>query len=373
MTKLSVFTAADRTQFLDDCYTSLRYQSIEEWEWVVLLNRGAGPWQPRAIDPRVRIYRGAPSIRCVGAAKAEAVANTSGSILVELDSDDVLLPDCLERVEGAFLQHPESSLVYSDWTHVSSTLGPSDLKFDPGAGWKHYWRTFFGQRYLCWQAMTATPHNVGYIWYAPNHVRAFSRWAYETAGGYDRHIALLDDQDLMVRLFPLGTFTQIPECLYMQRFHNLNLQSIENSAIQVKTVSYYKRHISNLATAWSERLGLRILLGKQTTPSRSAMEWRATGSPRSAQPNSVGFVQLDISSAVSLTEDLLQTCWDALAHGGIVALRQYTGRPIATTIDVAPNFQLGYIQERPPSFNGRKSLLAVLVANKGGARQGGRI
>jgi O-antigen biosynthesis protein len=87
--------------------------------------------------------------------------------------------------------------------------------------------------------MAPTPHNVYYIWYAPNHVRAFLRDAYHEAGGYDAERHVLDDQDLMCRLYQIGEFHLVPECLYLQRMHGDNTQrdTEVNAHIQRETVA----------------------------------------------------------------------------------------------------------------------------------------
>jgi SAM-dependent methyltransferase len=102
---------------------------------------------------------------------------------------------------------------------------------------------------------------VSYIWFAPNHLRAFSRRAYERAGGYDPERRVLDDQDLMCRLYQVGEFRLIDECLYLQRMHTDNTQREQetNSFIQTETVALYERYIEANALAWSSRQGLLAL------------------------------------------------------------------------------------------------------------------
>jgi SAM-dependent methyltransferase len=110
-------------------------------------------------------------------------------------------------------------------------------------------------------ALAPTPHNVSYIWFAPNHVRAFSRDAYEQAGGYDPARTVLDDHDLMCRLYEAGDFHLIDQVLYLQRLHSANTQREKqtNAFIQHETVSLYARHVERNALAWAKRQGLLAL------------------------------------------------------------------------------------------------------------------
>ena len=152
-------------------------------------------------------------------------------------------------------------LAYSDFAQINADGSPNHDRFDPGYGWEYARGTIDGQSYERCRALAPTPHNVGYIWYAPNHVRAFRRDAYEAVGGYDPEVEILDDQDLMSRLYLAGEFRQINRCLYFQRIHADNTQRRQrvNDAIQEQTVLYYREFIERLALAWARRNGLRCL------------------------------------------------------------------------------------------------------------------
>jgi len=110
-------------------------------------------------------------------------------------------------------------------------------------------------------SLTPTPHNVSYIWYAPNHVRAFRRALYEKVGGHDSTLDVADDADLMCRLYQVTDFRHIPECLYLQRMHSRNTQrDLDlNARIQQRTVELYDRHMEANALAWASRRGLLAL------------------------------------------------------------------------------------------------------------------
>jgi len=111
------------------------------------------------------------------------------------------------------------------------------------------------------RALPPTPHNVSYIWYAPNHVRAFRRDIYEKVGGYDESLDVADDADLMARIYQVSEFHHIPKCLYLQRTHAKNTQRIPevNARIQKRTVEIYDRNIQQNALTWSRRQELLAL------------------------------------------------------------------------------------------------------------------
>ena len=109
--------------------------------------------------------------------------------------------------------------------------------------------------------MAASPHNLGYIWYSPNHVRAFRRSAYDEVGGYDAELAILDDQDLMCRLYLVGEFANVDRSCTSRGCtpRMTQLQAKTNATIQEQTVVDYRKHVEPMALAWAKRRGLRCL------------------------------------------------------------------------------------------------------------------
>lgn len=327
---VSVFTPSHDTRYLDDCYESLRGQTLSEWEWVVLLNGGAKEWRPPEDDDRVRILRGR-GLRGVGAVKAAACDAARGDVLVELDHDDILTPRCLERVAEAFTAHGDAVFVYSDFAQVNADGSPNTDRFDERMGWEYSDVDVDGTTYLCCHAMEPLPHNIGYIWYAPNHVRAFRREAYLAVGGYNRQAAVLDDHDLMIRLFFAGDFVRVPECLYFQRFHGRNTQSdaSTNAFIQEQTTRYYRENIEALCAAWSRRRGLGVIsLRTADTPEIIDIDPGETvfidgESPQLPQgPDSVGLIKaVELLQRVPARAALFNECYRVLVHGGVVATK----------------------------------------------------
>jgi len=256
--RVSVFTPSHDPRYLDECYASLDAQTMSDWEWVVLLNGGA-QWK-RPDDERV-IVRSA-TVTGVGALKARACEMARGELLVELDHDDVLATTALAQVVAAFDDHPEVGFVYSDCAQINADGSRNDDRFDEANGWVYYETEVDGREVQAVTALEPSPHNLAYIWYAPNHVRAFRREVYDDVGGYDTTRDILDDQDLMARLYQATRFWHIPECLYLQRVGhggNTQSQSDTNARIQTETVALYDATIQPNALAWAAREGLVAL------------------------------------------------------------------------------------------------------------------
>lgn len=136
-----------------------------------------------------------------------------------------------------------------------------DRRFNQANGWEYHDVEVDGKTFMQCQSMEAYPHNVSYIWFAPNHVRAFRRSVYEAVGGYDESRDILDDQDLMCRLYEVTEFHLIEKCLYLQRVHDENTQTVPelNARIQQETVVLYDRYVQPNALAWAKRRGLLAL------------------------------------------------------------------------------------------------------------------
>jgi len=248
---ISVFTPTHDPKWLDECLASLKAQTHSDWEWVVLLNNGAR-WN--TDDSRVRVVISESVNAGVGAYKSEAVQYCQGDILVELDHDDKLMPTALEKVLEAFDANNDTVLVYSDFAQINEDGSPNFTEFDARFGWSY--REEGG--YHVTNSKSPHPHHVAYIWFAPNHLRAFKKSAYKDCGGYNSHLKVLDDQDLMARLYLLGDFHHIKENLYLQRVHSEQTQVRQdfNAFIQEETVRMYDQNIERLALRWSKSNGL---------------------------------------------------------------------------------------------------------------------
>lgn len=306
----------------------MREQSLTQWEWIVLLNGKASSWAPPEKDDRVKVSRAPAKLKArVGALKRAACERASGDLLVELDHDDVLSRGCLSQVQNAF-EDEKVVLAYSDFAQINEDGTPNYDHFEPTFGWEYSRGTMDGAHYDRCHAMAPTPHNLGYIWYAPNHVRAYRRSSYEAAGGYNDDLEFLDDQELMSRLYLQGEFAQIKRCLYLQRMHPLNTQREKriNAAIQEQTVVYYRQFIEELALAWAGRLGLRCLrlrspiwVGDEPSPAYEDVVVDPDAPSIPAEDAGVGVLKAyDVLQRMPKRADFFNECYRVLAHAGLL-------------------------------------------------------
>lgn len=273
---ISVFTPSHDLRWIGDAYDSLRKQSLKSWEWVVVPNGDAARGDAGALsarirkDPKVRIIA-APQFADngkVGALKRFAASQCKGEVLVELDHDDMLAPQALDRIVRA-VETDAAGFIYSDFVQLRAD--GTCPTFDPRWGWESYAAQIGGRDYTALRAFDPTPASLMHVWWAPNHVRAWTRAAYDAAGGHDPCLKVCDDVDLVARTYLAGVkFVHVPEPLYIYRLRAgaaANTSCAVNAEVQKLDQMLSNRHFYRLVDEWCRRTGLEKVV--ITTPGRS--------------------------------------------------------------------------------------------------------
>lgn len=262
---ISVFTPIFNTkETLWRTYESMQSQTYNNWEWVLVNDSTDGgktlkvAHEIRSKDPRVKVYDfGEKSGGIVGESKYRAASLCSGSYLVELDHDDILLPEALRYVVEAFLKFPDAKFVYSDCAeidqhHNSLTYG-DNFAFGYGS---YRDEEFNGRIYKAVNTQNINPKTIRHIVGVPNHLRAWDRFFYHSIGGHNRNLSIADDYELLVRTFLKTKYVRIPKMLYLQFFHNSNTQNDSRADIQ--------RRVREISTYYNEKIRDRFIeLGKR--------------------------------------------------------------------------------------------------------------
>jgi O-antigen biosynthesis protein len=246
--------------FLREAYDSLRAQTRVDWEWRILENNGGHVDAVVRADPRVTVLTlddDRLSDR-IGALKRHlCTTGQPRKYYVELDCDDVLHETALEKIGQAF--EGGADFVYSDcaqWMQDPTGKIKAEWPGNPypaAYGWESYPVTFRGARLHAQRAPAANAHNLRMIWWAPNHVRAWTRAAYEKIGGHDVTMPVADDHDLMIRFYLAGCrMVHLPWCLYFYRVHETNTVKVQNAAIQNGSWNNFARYIYRLAEKFSD-------------------------------------------------------------------------------------------------------------------------
>lgn len=249
--------------FLGDTYQSLRDQSVTDWEWLILLNHGGTVPAEIEADGRVRVFYAPPTMEGIGALKYFACTLASGDVLVELDADDMLTPDALEALADTFAD-ASVHMAYSNSAEFSVEADGSWKPRVYGAeyGWRDRPFEYKGHALKEQMGWPASAHMMRFIFWAPNHVRAWRRTSYFRVGGHDASLMVADDHDLCCRFYIAhgsAGVRHIDRCLYLYRLRADNSHLVFNAEIQTATERLYLKYSRDLAARWSHDEALDLL------------------------------------------------------------------------------------------------------------------
>lgn len=262
---LSVITPhySGTNPYIEECYGSLRAQTLTEWEWVIVLNHGGILPEHIRADGRVRVVES--ELEGVGALKRCACENATGEVVVELDADDMLTPDALAEIAATF-DNPETTFAYSnDAQFEDGTWKPKS--YSSYWGWVNRpWR-YQGHDLVEQVGMPATAQALRTIFWTPNHVRAWRARDYWQVGGHNPELAVVDDYDLCCRFYLHAPMTHIDKCLYLYRAHPGNTTKTQNGDIQAGNAALYSKYVIPMAECWAVREELQMIdLGGGISP-----------------------------------------------------------------------------------------------------------
>jgi O-antigen biosynthesis protein len=257
--KFSIITPTHNPKYLGDLYESIKSQTYLNWEWILYLN---GPITINNILPEIRVN---PNVKIyqdntnelsknVGYQKHQAFHLGSGDVLVEVDHDDMITPDCLTELAKAY-QDPSIGFVYSN----VALLGKDVIPYNSAHGWTYETYNWKGKDLIAHHAFPATGSSLSMIYYAPDHIRSWRTNVYREIGGHNVNLSILDDQELMMRTYMKTQFKHIPKVLYIYRIHGENTWIERNEKIQTGTWSMFNDWQQILAERDADLNGLRKL------------------------------------------------------------------------------------------------------------------
>ena len=261
MPHISVITPTNNLDWFNNAKKNLLKQDLQEWEWIVVVN-GATPVESfTSNDPRIKIFvydqhTNNDGSYNVGALKRFACSKCQTEYIVEYDHDDELAYNCLSEVLNAFIT-TNACFVYSDAARLNKN-GTFE-RYGSEWGWSYRQDVYNGEPKLIDQVEVANqppaiPQNVSRIWWAPDHVRAWTRHAYNAVSGHDINLKVCDDLDLMCKLFQYGKFHHIEKPLYQYKIHGNNTWLKNQQLIQTLVPQIHCKYIYGMALKyWKER------------------------------------------------------------------------------------------------------------------------
>ena len=264
---ISIITPVHRKSqpYLKEAYESLKAQTLKNWEWVIIINGGG--YVPGSIskDNKVKVFPikdDDPEHKHnkIGRLKKYACSKATGDILVELDADDILIPTALREIQSAF-EDNTIAMVYSNSAEFHDKTWESNA-YSEYWGWRSQPFTYQGHELKEMIAWDPSPHMMRFIFWAPNHVRAWRKTSYDSIGGHNEDIKTGDDHELCCRFyieFGAKGIKHIDECLYLYRVHDNNSCRVYNDAVQEQTLQNYLKFSRALAIRWAKDENLEML------------------------------------------------------------------------------------------------------------------
>lgn len=331
MTTVSIFTPTHNPKHLLEIWEHLKDQPFDEW--VIVYNNGATPLG--FSDKRVKeiVDRDTtPQRAFVGRLKFVACSHCTGDVLVEVDHDDILLPGAVDEIRAAFDSDPGIGFVYSDTVRADATLTYSPNRFPESCGWRYTTFNYHGHDLDVTVSFPPDAHACSLIWYAPDHVRCFRRSVYESVGGYNRGMQVLDDQDLMCRMYMVTKFHHINKPLYVYRYgDNTYAKPGINEHIQKRTVELRDLYFERMLEHWADinkyskvELGGRMNAkpGYTTVDLEDADVVCDLNEPWPFEDNSVGVIRsFDVFEHLSDRLHVMREVHRVLAPGGVAIIQ----------------------------------------------------
>jgi len=241
---------------LDELYESILDQTYTNWEWVILLNGNFKVDQVPskiAADKRVKIHSDFTGNSKIGYLKNVAFLKGVGDILVEVDYDDLLTPDCLDELNKAF-QQKDIGFVFSDDAILMSQ--GKFIPYNPLYGWQYRMFEWKGEELYSMTHFLPSAHTLSFVYYAPDHVRAWRKDVYTNLGGHNVELSVCDDHELLIRSYLVTNFLKIDKVLYIYRKTGVNTVITRNAEIQTGTRELFKKYARALAMFDTEKQGL---------------------------------------------------------------------------------------------------------------------
>ena len=247
MPKFSIITPTYNTpkEVLARTFASLKAQTFTDWEWVI--------WDD-STDPEtwahiyglcsderysIRAHRSMTHSGRIGKVKRNGFMVANGEYLVELDHDDELTPDALEKIAHA-ADDGAPDFIFSNWCEKFSNGTTGRYPEGWGLG---YGRDRWNEKLQAWELEIPIMNNdtMRHIVGVPNHVRVWKSSFYHSIGGHDSNLDVCDDYDLIIRTYLSGTNYHIPELLYIQHIGNTT-QRKKNARIQELVPVIYQKY-----------------------------------------------------------------------------------------------------------------------------------
>ena len=196
--------------YVADAIKTVYKQTYNNWELVIVNDFSTDDSlkiikksiEKFGIKNKVKIINHSKNCGC-GTSLNDAIANSTGELIAVLDSDDALSSaDSIKIMVEAHLNHPEASLVYSNYWECTATLKKI--------------KRFTTRQILDNETYLGTKIRI-------SHFKVFKKSSYDKTPGVNRNLRQTVDKDLVLKLEEVGKLIHVNQELYLYRQRKDNL------------------------------------------------------------------------------------------------------------------------------------------------------
>jgi glycosyltransferase involved in cell wall biosynthesis len=249
---ISYITPTHNPKYLPEVYESLKAQTNQDWEWIIVPNGKITKTDITDVigivfDRRIKIRYLPKELegKGIGAIKRWSFREAAGDYLAELDHDDLLASNATEEIEKAF-KESGADFVYSNCADFFPDGSGHWFPNWQANGWRYRDTEVDGKRVNECISFAPTANSLSLIYYAPNHIRCWRKNFYNEIGGHNPALALCDDQELLIRTYLQGTMHHIDKPLYRYRLGEQNTFSKKLDEIREITCGLYTQYVERL-------------------------------------------------------------------------------------------------------------------------------
>lgn len=210
-------------------YDGVKSQTLKDWEWVIVDDSPDDKHFEylRTLfkgDMRVRLYRRAENSGNIGNVKNEAISLCRGKYLIELDHDDIILPDCLMDAFREFEADSEVGFIYMNFANIGEDYGNFTYGDFICAGYGGYVTEKYNGKwfnvYLTPNINNVTLSSLPSLPCCPNHPRIWRKKTLEELGNFCELLPICDDYEILLRTCTSTKVVKINKLAYLQFMNN---------------------------------------------------------------------------------------------------------------------------------------------------------
>ena len=241
-------------------YDSLKNQNFKDWEWVIVDDSPDEEnfkflKEKLLDDNRVRLYRRAKNSGNIGNVKNEAVSLCRGKYVLELDHDDMILPDVFKDSVRAFEENKDVGFIYMDFINIYENGDNFWYGNNVSKGYAcYYCQKYNGTWVYVFNTSNINNVTLSHLTCCPNHPRIWRKDTLIKAGNYSEFLPICDDFEILLRTAAITKIAKINKLGYVQYMNNggNNFSWIRNAEINrigpqfIQPIFYQKYKIEEI-------------------------------------------------------------------------------------------------------------------------------